>query len=99
MKYTTIKEREQSKKEALSFLDKLFEDINSNKPYSEKKYLQEFDKMYKKNEQKKNCINKNCINKNCNGSNFFSNNINSNNVYISDLGTSGYNSYCCTSPF
>jgi hypothetical protein len=88
------KKTEQFKKEEDSFLHKLLEDVNSNKPYSEKKYLQEYNKMHKKNEHKKNCINKNC-----NSPNFFSNYSNSNNVYISGLGTSDYNCYYCPSPF
>ena len=43
------KKTEQFKKEEDSFLNKLLEDINSDKPYSEKKYLQEYNKMHKKN--------------------------------------------------
>jgi hypothetical protein len=84
MTYITIEERKVQRKETSEFLKELIKDINSNKPYLEKKKLQEFDNIIKKDKNK--CI----INEQYSGCEFFNNQYGANNVIISDLNYSNY---------
>ena len=65
-------------------LNKILDDISSKKPYSEKIYLIEFNRMLEK--ERNSYCNYNCNDlQNCNGKEFFSNYYSSNNVIISGI--------------
>ncbi len=85
MSYVSMEQRKKQREINKEFLRELFKDINSDKKYSEKKYLQEFDNMIKKN----NC-NKKCNMQNNYSQEFFTNQYSSNNVHISDAVYSNY---------
>ena len=89
MKYISLEERNIRDIKYHEFIEKLYDDLTSKKPYSEKQYLQKFDNMIKDNkcEIKSKCVNHN-NNDGCN--NLFSNYYSSNNVQISGLNQSNY---------
>jgi hypothetical protein len=86
----TIKELKIKIKESTDKHKKILEDINSNRPYSEKKYLQEFNRMIERDIKKS---------QNCNGKEFFTNYYSSNNVYISGINHTNYIGNSSPSPF
>lgn len=82
MVYITLEEKKEQKKKQIIFLNNVFEDLRSNKPESEKKYLQKILKI----KEKSMCDN----NYSEHGNNFFTHYHSSNNVYISGLQNSNY---------
>jgi hypothetical protein len=93
-KYISIAEMDKERAEATQYMRKLLEDVNSDKPYSEKKYLRE----YWENKKKENYQNK-CSENYASGHNFFSNYSSSNNVCITGLPHSNYYGYSTPSLF
>jgi len=94
MVYISIEQRKQQKKQNLNFIKKIITDINSNKSYSEKKYLQQFNKIIENDKRINNCNNENNL-----GYDFFTNYHGSNNVHISGLSNSNYYGHCTPSLF
>lgn len=93
MKYISLENRKKQRENTQKFMKKLFEDIKSDKPYSEKKYLQQFDNTDKNNSNVK------CNYCNVNGQQFFTNHYGSNNVNISGIIHSNYYGHCTPSLF
>lgn len=91
----TIKEFKVQIKESTDKQKKILEDINSNKPYVEKKYLQEFNRIIEKDRKNNYCNNS----QNCSGKEFFTNYYSSNNVYISGINHTNYIGNSSPSPF
>jgi hypothetical protein len=94
MTYITIEQRKKQMEVNQKFLKELIIDINSNEAYQNKKYLQEFDKIIKRNNLTKKCNNGNY----CEPV-FFTNQYGSNNVNISNVIHSNYYGHCTPSLF
>jgi len=91
----TIKEIQTEIKKSLDYQNRILNDINSNKPYSQKKYLKEFNRIIKKDR-----INNHCYNlQNSNGIEFFANYYLPNNYIISGINHTNYIGKCSPSPF
>lgn len=86
MVYITLEQRKIQKEKQIKFLENVFEDLKSNKPDSEKKYLHKMLKLNEKLMSKQNCSN---YDGQC-GNEFFTNYHNSNGVCISGLVNSNY---------
>jgi hypothetical protein len=91
----TIHELKLTIKKSTDNQKKILNDINSNKPYCEKIYLKEFDRIVKKDR-----INNYCYKlTNYNGKEFFTNYYSSNNVIISGMNPTNYIGNSTPSPF
>lgn len=90
-----MEERKLQREKDKKFLKELLKEINSDIPYSEKKYLQEFDNSLKKSNSKNKCGNNQC----CYGNEFYTNQYGVNNVNISGIAYSNYVGYCTPSIF
>jgi len=95
MTYITLEERKKQREINKIFIENLLKDINSDKPYSEKKFLQIFDNSNKENKSLNRCNGNKCGG----GQEFFSNQYGSNNVNISNVIYSNYYGHCTPSLF
>lgn len=77
---------------------RILEDINSTKPYSEKIYLQGFNKIIEQDKKINYCNNLNNSNYS-NGNQLFINYYSSNNVFISGINHTNYVGNSSPSPF
>ena len=91
----TMQELKLQIKKSIDNQKKILDDINSNKPYSEKKYLKEFNKILEKEKKDNYCNNL----QNCNGKDFFTNYYSSNNVIITGINHTNYVGNSSPSPF
>jgi hypothetical protein len=91
----TLEELKLQIKKSTDKQKKILDDINSNRPYSEKKYLQEFNRMIEKDKKNSYCYNS----QNCCGKEFFTNYYSSNNVIISGINHTNYIGNSSPSPF
>ena len=93
MKYVSLEERKIQKEQEIKFYQGLVKDIHSTKSYSEKKYLQEFNKILENDKHNNKCTSKH-NEYHYNGCEFFNNHYGPNNVHISGLIYSNYYGHC-----
>lgn len=91
----TIQELKVQIKKSTDNQKRILDDINSNKPYIEKKYLKEFNRIIEKDRNNNYCSNL----QNCDGIEFFNNYYSSNNVIISGINHTNYIGNSSPSPF
>ena len=92
----TIQEIKVKIKKSIEYQNKILDDINSNRPHSQKKYLKEFNKMLERERKRNNYYNHL---QNCNGKEFFNNYYSPNNVIISGINHTNYIGNSSPSPF
>lgn len=95
----TIQELKLTIKKSIDIHKNILNDINSNKPYHEKIYLKEFNKIVEKDRINNYCYKLTNSNYNSNGKEFFTNYYSSNNVIISGMNSTNYIGNSSPSPF